>query len=452
LLNPEHFDAICSKAVEIQRLPGLSVAVAKGGECVFKRGYGYRNVGDRLPANADTIYSIASVTKQFTAAAILRLQERGLLSIDEPVTRYFPWLPGVADVNLFHLLAHTSGIPGYTEAPDFERLCFSDAELQEVVMTGASRPLAFAPGTAWQYSNTNYVLLGAIIERVSGRSYEEFLSESFFDPLGMASTGVDDVSTVRPNYAVGHTSYSLGPLERAREWNPCWEFATGNLFSTVVDLARWNQGLRSGAVVSEASYAAMSRPHILPDGRSTKYGFGLFIDQVDGIVEIRHTGGLPGFSSDNAFYPSQNLDIVVIANRDAAGTYFAATQKILAIAADRDDISTAYRVELDPSVSTPPDPSTWIDAARGDILNALPLTRHFHRFLTPQRLSSLRKLAEYGDVKAFELLQSSRRDPVNVYSYKVDFEKGTLSALAITTNDNKYDMIAFYPSSLGARP
>lgn len=445
-LAPERLDAICRATVGRQQLPGLSIAVARDGEIVFSEGYGYRNVADGVTTHADTIYSIASVSKQFTAAAILLLQERGLLSISDPLHKYFPWVPCSPDITLTHLLSHTSGIPGYTEVPGFEHRCYSEAPFREIVMLGADRPPAFAPGEQWQYSNTNYVLLGGIIEAVSQQSYAEFLSRSLLEPLELSSTGVDDVWTIRENYAVGHTSYSLGPLERAREWHPCWEFGTGGLFSNAPDLVRWNRALRSGKVVSEASYALMVQPRTLPDGTSTKYGFGLFRDDIQGVTEQRHTGGLPGFSTDNATYLDGHVDIVVLSNRDAAGTYFSTTRKILSLGLKRESLASWYVPQVDAELASQADTVTWIQMARMGRVEELPLTEEFTRFLHPRRRSALTALAKYGRLLSCDVLEASRRNPVNIFTYKLTFEQGILSALFITMMEGgAIDMMSFYP-------
>jgi CubicO group peptidase (beta-lactamase class C family) len=443
---PDQADSICRATIAAQGIPGLSIAIAHGGKTLLAQGYGYRNVADRVACDADTIYSIASVSKQFTAAAIMRLHEQGMLSIEDPLHKYFPWVPCGSDVTLTHLLSHTSGIPGYTEVPDFECVCYSEGTFREIVMLGADRPAAFAPGERWEYSNTNYVLLGGIIENVSQQSYAQFLCASFFEPLEMSSSGVDDVWSIRQNYAVGYTSYSLGPLERAREWHPSWEFATGGLFSTAPDLLRWNNALRTGNVVSPASYAVMSHARTLTDGSSTKYGFGLFREDVRGLTEVRHTGGLPGFSSDNATYPDVGMDIVILANRDAAGTYFSATRKILSRTLGRESLAVWQPPPLDKGVAPPPDPVTWIDAARADALDELPLTEAFQRFLHPRRRAALRSLGQHGAVKRCDLLEAYRRNPVNIYTYKVRFDRKIVSALLITMMDTgAIEMIAFYP-------
>jgi D-alanyl-D-alanine carboxypeptidase len=445
-LEPERIDAMCRRTVERQRIPGLSLAVARGGELLFAGGYGYRNVGDRVPCDENTMYSIASVSKQFTAAAVLTLQERGLLSTSDPLQRYYPWVPCSPGTRLFHLLGHTSGIPGYTEDPDFERVSMGEASFREVVMMAAKRPPAFAPGEQWQYSNTNYVLLGGIIELVSGRSYQEFLADTFFARLGLASTGVDDLHTIRENYAIGYTSYSLGPLERAREWDPCWEFGTGGLYSTVMDLLRWNEALRSGEAVSRASYEVMARAGALPNGTSTKYGFGLGVDDVDGIAEVRHTGGLPGFSTDNATYPEIALDIVVFANCDGAGTYFPTTRRMLSTGLKREALANWRPADRpDEAILPPPDAKAWIEACREGSLESAALTPNFRTFLQPRRLAALRDLTSYGQVELCELLQTSRRFPVSLYNYKVVFERATLGLLLVIADAGEADMISFHP-------
>jgi D-alanyl-D-alanine carboxypeptidase len=432
-------ETIVTAALERQHLPGVSVAVARDGNVLFARGYGFRNVGERLPANPDTIYSIASISKQFTAAAVMQLAERGMLRLDDRVTRYFPGHPYGEGIELRHLLSHTSGIPDYFPLEELDRVAFSEARPNEIIESVLNRDAAFAPGAEYQYCNTGYVMLGAIIERIAELSYAQYLQTNFFDPLKMTRTGIDDTPAIHHNLAVGYTSYVLGPWELARDYHPTWEFATGGMYSTVVDILKWNWALRAGRVVSAPSLALMTARARLNDGRALDYGFGLSVSEAAGLREIRHTGGLPGTSTDNATYPDAGVDIVVFVNHDSCSMYATIVRPILALLADRPAAAApaAERSTLPVSsgLDEPPFARTWILAAAAGRIGDLPLSGRFERFLHPGRRARFAELRAYGEITGMSLIDASRRDPETSFNYRIDFERAPLVASLAIRDD-----------------
>jgi CubicO group peptidase (beta-lactamase class C family) len=374
-------ESLVSTAMERQNIPGLSILVARAGEVVLARGFGRRNVGENLAADADTIYSIASISKQFTAAAIFQLAERGRLRVDDPLSRYVSWHPYGNAIALHHLLSHTSGIPDYFPLDDLDRIGFTEASPREIAESVLTRGPAFVPGAEYQYCNTGYVLLGAIIEAVAGQSYADYLQANVFDPLEMSRTGVDDKPAIRSNIAVGYTSFALGPWELARDYHPSWEFGTGGLYSTVTDMRKWNLALRTERVVSASSLALMTTQVSLLDGHRVNYGFGLGVTDVGDYREVRHTGGLPGISTENTTYPDVGIDIIVFVNHDGCSTY--------------DD---------------------------------LPFSPKFERFLKGDRRARYAGLRAYGAVRGITLVDAARRDPETTFNYRVDFEHAPLVA------------------------
>ncbi|MGD0473217.1 MAG: serine hydrolase domain-containing protein [Candidatus Velthaea sp.] len=438
-------DTIVTAALERQHLPGISLAVARAGEILFAGGFGYRNVGEALPADADTIYSIASISKQFTAAAIMRLAERGLLRIDDPVDRYFPQNPYGDRVTLRHLLTHTSGIPDYFPLEELDRLAFTEASPGEIIQCVAHRGATFAPGAEYQYCNTGYVMLGAIIERVANQSYAHYLQTNFFDPLEMTRTGVDDTPAIHRNLAIGYTSFVLGPWELARDYHPTWEFATGGLYSTVLDVLKWNRALRSGRVVGAASLALMTARARLGNGQSLDYGFGLSVNDVDGLQEIRHTGGLPGISTDNATYPGAGIDIVAFVNHDSCSMYATVVRPILALLHAQSPAASAREPALPMSSGLDERPwaQHWIRTAAAGGIGDLPLSARFERFLNPGRRARFAELRAYGEITGIRLIEASRRDPETAFSYRVDFERGPLVATLAVRDDGTLANLQF---------
>jgi CubicO group peptidase (beta-lactamase class C family) len=436
-------EAIVTAALERQHLPGISVVVARDGNVVFARGYGYRNVGEALPADPDTIYSIASISKQFTAAAIMQLAERGLLRVDDRVSRYFPGHPYGERIELRHLLTHTSGIPDYFPLEELDRVAYNEARPHQIIESVLNRDAVFAPGAEYQYCNTGYVMLGAIIELVAGQSYAQYLQAHFFDPLEMTRTGIDDTPAIHCNLAIGYTSFVLGPWELARDYHPTWEFATGGIYSTVIDMLKWNLALRAGRVVSPPSLALMATRARLANDQPIDYGFGLSVSDVGGLREVRHTGGLPGISTDNATYPEAGIDIIVFVNHDGCSTYMTVVRQILALLLGNPALGAPRRPDF--TVSSGLDERSaaqaWIRAAAGGAIGDLPLSARFERFLNPGRRARIADLRAYGAITGITLVDAARRDPETTYNYRVDFERAPLVAsLAIRDDGTLADM------------
>ena len=210
-------DKIASTVIERKATPSVAIGIAKNGRLVFAKAYGYRNLDDKVPADADTMYGIGSNTKQFTAAAILMLRDEGKLDVDAPVGRYLPGIPHGNEVLIRNLLTHTGGYAEFTEIDDIDRLGARPATNDEILETVVSRPLGFKPGTKWQYSNTAFVMLARIIEKLSGMSYSEFLRARIFDPLGMTRTRYEDQQLVESNRATGYTRFAMGTTRSTAE-------------------------------------------------------------------------------------------------------------------------------------------------------------------------------------------------------------------------------------------
>jgi CubicO group peptidase (beta-lactamase class C family) len=308
-------DSIARRAMYDQSIPGLSVAIVKDGRVLLERGWGTTDRG-RRQASATTVYQIASVSKQFTAAAVLRLAERGELSLDDDVTRYVDGLPAsYRTISLRQLLNHTAGVPNFTEFFRQFRQTLTPAQLIDSL---AARPLLFTPGSGFHYSNSGYYLLGLVIERVTGQSYDGYLREQFFAPLGMADTEYCGDSRDRPVPA-GYVRTRRGEPVQTTPWDPSVLYAAGSLCSTATDLARWEVALGEGRVLSPESYAEMTTPGAAPD-RSMRmaYGYGMMIDTTDSGPYLHHDGAVAGFRSQVAWYPDEHLAVVVLMNQGFA--------------------------------------------------------------------------------------------------------------------------------------
>ncbi len=298
---------------------GLAVLVAQDGKILFEKGYGLADIEHHTPVTPETKFRIGSITKQFTAAAILKLQEEGKLSVQDKLSKYIPDFPRGDEVTLHHLLTHTSGIHSYTSKPGFMDQVTNAITTEEVIKSFKHDPYDFDPGAKWLYDNSGYMLLGYIVEKVSGQSYADFLRENFFQPLGMTNTGVYTGDPTLTHEALGY-SYKEGKFDRAINWNMAWAGGAGALYSTVEDLYRWNEGIFNGKVLSEASLQAAFTPvktkENQDDDSKAGYGYGWILGEVRGLPEIWHNGGLNGFTSSLLRLPQEKFTIAILANSE----------------------------------------------------------------------------------------------------------------------------------------
>jgi CubicO group peptidase (beta-lactamase class C family) len=285
-----------------------SVLVAKDGAVVFEKSVGWANAEWNVPNSAATKFRLGSITKQFTAAAILLLEEQGKLKLDDPLSKLLPATPASwGSVTVRQLLTHTAGVPSITEAPDYGVWKLSPEGPAKSVAHLADKPLDFTPGERFHYSNTGYLLLGWMVEQASGQSYEAFLREHLFLPLGMQDSGYDSNAAVIPQRASGYMPGPDGFLN-APYIDMHVPGGAGALYSTTGDLLRWTQGLFGGHVLKPESLEQMTTPV------EAGYGFGLFIGTRNGRKVISHGGGIEGFTSHLAYYPEGKVTIAVLAN------------------------------------------------------------------------------------------------------------------------------------------
>ncbi len=308
-------DAIAAEFLKSPGAVGLSIGVARNGEVIVATGYGLADAEFDVPANEDTMFRIGSVTKQFTAAAIMRFVEQGKISLDDDLSLYLPDFPLQGNaVTIRHLLNHTSGIPSYTSlGEEWAKLMPLELSHDEMLALVKDKPFDFPPGEQWSYNNTAYYMLGMIIEKVSGVSYAQHMQDAFFTPMGLARTRYDSSSDLIKNRAQGYTLRD-GELVNDAPLDMGQPYAAGSLVSTGEELVEWSMALTSGKVVNTESFALMTTATILPSGENTQYGFGLGIDEWEGRRCIRHGGGIHGFNSMLMWLPDDDVHIAVISN------------------------------------------------------------------------------------------------------------------------------------------
>ncbi|HKV93245.1 MAG TPA: serine hydrolase [Candidatus Angelobacter sp.] len=285
-----------------------SALVAQNGKILLDKGYGFANLEWQVPDTPTTKFRLGSITKQFTAASILLLEERGKLKVADPVKKYMPDAPAAWDkVTIYHLLTHTSGIPSFTTFPDYASKEAQTMTPQQLVDWFRDKPLEFEPGTKWNYSNSGYVLLGYLIEKISGQSYADFVQQNIFTPLSMKDSGYDSNSALIEHRASGYSRGKDGP-QNAGFINMTIPLSAGALYSTTEDLLRWEEGLFGGKVLKPESLIKMTTPF------KENYAFGLGVNTRNGHKVISHNGGIEGFNTSLAYYPDDKLVVAVLAN------------------------------------------------------------------------------------------------------------------------------------------
>jgi CubicO group peptidase (beta-lactamase class C family) len=307
-------DAIVEAPIKAGRVAGASVAVVRGTETIVERGYGLADLQLDVPTPPRAIYEIGSVTKQFTAAAILLLAEAGKLSLDDELTKFLTDYPTQGHrITLRHLLNHTSGIKGYTELPEFGEFMMLKKPKQDLVKLFSSKPFDFPPGEEVIYNNSAYFLLGLVVEQVSGMSYADFVKARLFDPVGMKDSSYCSERVIQKNKVQGYDTAN-GALVLKGYLDHSWPYAAGSLCSTAHDLALWNRALHGGKVLAPASYRALTTPDRLNDGTEIRYAMGLGVFTTGGRRIISHGGGINGFLSHAEYYPGEDLTVVVLFN------------------------------------------------------------------------------------------------------------------------------------------
>ena len=299
--------------------PGAAVLIAKDGQVLLRKGYGLANLELGVPIEPDMVFELASVTKQFTAAAILLLQERGKLSVNDEITKYLPDYPTHGQkITIHHLLTHMSGIPEITAQPEWWPRRREDLTVQQLLDMFKDKPLDFTPGEKQGYSNSGYDVLGAILEKASGKSYEDFVEQEILAPLGMKRSRYGHRNEVVPGRVAGYDREEDG-YRVAEYLSMTQAYAAGGLMSTVDDLALWTDALFSEKLLTKASLERMTAPAVLPSGRVTKGGYGLQISNEGGERIVEHGGGIPGFTIQLLSIPGQRLTVIVLTNSFGAG-------------------------------------------------------------------------------------------------------------------------------------
>lgn len=295
---------------------GATALISKNGQVIYKKAFGMANLELNVPMQTENVFRIGSISKQFTAVAILQLMEQGKLSLQDDITKFIPDYPTHGHkITIEHLLTHTSGIQSYTNMIEFAPISRLDKKPEELIQFFKNQPMEFAPGTKWNYNNSGYFLLGYIIEKVSGKTYPEYIEENIFKALGMNNSYYGSDSKVIKNRAAAYGKDNKG-FVNAEPLSMTLPYAAGSLQSTVVDLYKWNQAVQAYKLVKKETLDKAFTPYVLADGKKTDYGYGWGIDNIQGSTAIQHGGGIPGFLTMGIYLPKEDVFVAVFSNCD----------------------------------------------------------------------------------------------------------------------------------------
>jgi CubicO group peptidase (beta-lactamase class C family)/dienelactone hydrolase len=438
----EAIDAYIKAQVCEHGYPGLSLAIAREGKLVFAKGYGKRSIEEGAPVEPDTMFAVGSVTKQFACACILLLAEEGKLSVDDKVAKYYPKLTGADRVTLYDLMSHTSGYADYYPLDFVDRRLVRPIDEDALLAEYAGRKLDFEPGERWSYSNTGYVLLGRVVEKVSGKPFGQFLKERMLDPLGMMHTATEPGSSMGVQ-ARGYTSFALGPVEPAIPEAGGWLSFAGNLWSTAPDLVRWDLALAQENVLKAAAFRLMTTPRALNDLQPTGYGCGLSVTLVEGQTVLTHGGMISGFHSRNAVVPRTRSAVVLLNNCEHLNPdALHATILELLIKDQKQRVVTAV-----PKIDGPAPKDAAVEflhEMQSGKLDRKKLGDEFSFFLNDERVKSAApRLKALGEPEKVEVKSIDERGGMEVASIDLTFKSAKLHGLLCRTPDGKIQQLLF---------
>lgn len=395
--------------------PSVTIAVVQGGEIAYAKAYGNARIDPNVAATTDTRYSIDSVSKEFCASAVLLLQQEGKLSLDDKVSKYFPQFASADKVTIRQLLSHTAGYRDYWPQDFVPPEMTKPVTVEALLKEWATKPLDFTPGTDWQYSNTGYVIAGAIVAKVSGEPLFAFLQQHIFAPLHMARVADSDAAHLSSPDAAGYTRYGIGPVRLATPEGAGWLYAAGELAMTPSDLAIWDITLMDRSLLSKKSYDALYTSTKLNSGKDTNYSLGLEVDNEGGRLMLYHDGEGSGFLASNAMWPNDKVAVIAVTNND-----FASPDGVIARVAT---------IVLKPNAAEERARAVLGDFQRGTI-DRNQFTNNGNAYLTTAVLADQKKgLEPYGDIRVLTLSKESTRGGMTTRIWSLTMASGSLKAI-----------------------
>jgi D-alanyl-D-alanine carboxypeptidase len=435
-------DAAVSDVMARTGVPSVSLGIVQGGRVVFTKAYGRARLEPPMPATPEMLYAIGSISKQFTAACLLLLQEEGRLSVDDPVGKYFPELTRANDVTIRHILSHTSGYRDYAPQDYTIPEWTKPTTAQKIVREWATQPLDFEPGTQYQYSNTNFNIAGLIVEKVSGERFWSFLSRRILVPLGMTHT-VDLDAGHEKVQPTGYMRHALGPLRPAIIEAPGWYFADGSMAMPVEDLLKWDISVMNRSVLKPASYAAMETEVKLKSGEGAHYGLGVSLSTRDGHRVVSHGGEVGGFVASNTVFPDDKLAVAVLTNQSASPAAGSVARAVAALllpgGTGGSPDGTVARAESQAR--------TIVSELQQGRIDRTQFTANCNFYFDEVALGDHKaSLAPLGPVQAVRQASSSLRGGMTFRAFDVSFAGGMrLRLTTYTTKDGKLEQFILGP-------
>jgi D-alanyl-D-alanine carboxypeptidase len=432
-------DRIAAQVLEQTGVPSASVAVVQHGKLVYTHAYGFAHLAGgaapAVPATSEMRYSIGSISKQFTATAVLILQEEGKLSLDEAVGKYIPGLTEGDKVTIRQILSHTSGYQDYWPEDYVMTPMLKPESAQQIIDTWAKKPLDFEPGTKWQYSNTNFVIAGKIVETVTGAPLMDTLVSRIFRPLGMKSVWNSDEAKLTSVDATAYYRHALGPLRVAPKEGRGWMFAAGELAMTAHDLALWDESLIAQTVLNPESYKQMFTEVKLKDGKGTHYGLGVEVMDRNGHRSIIHSGEVSGFVSDNEVLVDDGVAVAVLTNQDAVGAASAIT-RLVAPAVLNAPLTAPEQQAID----------IYHGLQQGRIDRTL-LAPNLSDYFTPEALADFQStLAPLGEPLSFHQGGEQLRGGMTFRAFQIVFPGKRLTLTTYTYPDGRLEQYLIAPA------
>lgn len=424
-------DGIATQALAKSGVPSASIAVVRDGKLVYAKAYGHARLDPQTPATPAMRYSIGSISKEFTAAAILMLQQQGKLSLDDKVARFFPDLTDAGHITLRQILSHTSGYQDYWPQDYLMPPMRKPTTPAQIMDKWAKKPLDFAPGSQWQYSNTGYVIAGAIVQKLTGATPFEFLQRHVFPQLGITGAYDTNLHALPATDARGYSRYALGPLRPSAKEGVDWMFGAGELAMTASDLAKWDIAMIDQTLLQPASWHAMQTEVLLNDGMGSGYGLGVFVGRQDGRRMISHDGEVMGFTAGNYIFPDDKTAVVVLTNQDAVGTFRSIGMDIAKALFEVQDPAAREALEQAKSIFT--------GLQHGRIDRSL-FTADANSYFDATALHDYQtSLAPLGKPQSFKVRSARKRGGMQMRGYTVTFAKTTLSVSTYVMPDGRIE-------------
>jgi CubicO group peptidase (beta-lactamase class C family) len=427
----QKIDKVSTDALAKTGVPSASVAVVRDGQIAYRHAYGNARLDSATLAKPAMRYSIGSISKEFTAAAVLLLQEVGKLSLNDKVGRFIPGLTRANEVTIRQLLSHTSGYEDYWPQDYLMPLMLQPVTAQKILDTWASKPLDFEPGTKWQYSNTNYVIAGLIVEKASGEPLLQFLQQKVFTPLNMKSVADTDKAKLGDTDPTGYQRYALGPPHPAPKEGSGWLFAAGELAMPAEDLAKWDVSIINQKLMKPASYREFETEILLKNGLGTRYGLGVNVSSEFGHRSLSHGGEVMGFTSENVIFPDERVAVVVLTNQDASDASGAIARGIAPLLLASDDPATPEKLAQARRI---------FDGLQHGTIDRSLFTDNANFYFNEQALKDFASsLGPLGIPEEFVQLSQGLRGGMKLRVYAIKFPKTELSASIYEMPDGKLE-------------